>query len=80
MTTRTQQPQGQNGVLSSLNMAIDALNLAKEATGVAPAKTAFSSASVLLTMIRVSFLPVYVGRLLANVYRTRWPTKWNMSN
>ena len=54
MATKPQRPQGKNDILSSLNMAIDALNLAKEATSVTPAKTAFNSAGVLLTMIRVS--------------------------
>ena len=63
--------QGQNDVLSSLNMTIDALDLAKESTGVTPARTAFTSASALLTLIKVRFLPIYVSRLSANVRRTR---------
>ena len=76
MTDRSKRPKGRNDVLSSLNVAIGGLNLAKEATVVTPAKTAFTSASVLLTMIRVGVLPDHVGRLLANVqYRTRWPPK-----
>jgi len=68
MATKT---QGQNDTLSSLNTAIDALNLAKEATNVTPARTAFTSASILLTLTKVRFLPIYVGRLSANVRRTR---------
>ena len=49
------------GVLPSLNVAIGALNRAKEATSVTPAKTAFTSASVLLTMIRaVGLLLMFV--------------------
>jgi len=63
--------QGQNVVLSSLNTAIGALNLAKESTAVTPARAAFTSASALLTLIKVRFLPVDVGRLSANVRRTR---------
>jgi len=81
MATKTQRPQGHNGVPSTLNVAIDALNLAKETTSVTPVKTAFTSAGVLLTMIRVGFLPIYAGRLLTtNVYRTRWSRKWTISN
>ena len=68
MATKTQRPQGQNDILSSLNMAIDALDLAKEATTVVSAKAAFTSASVLLTVIRVGLLPVHVGRFLATKY------------
>ena len=70
MTTKPQGPKGRDGVLSSLNMAIGTLNRAKEATSITPAKAAFTSIGVLLTMIRVGVL-AHVGRLLANVYRTR---------
>ena len=71
MTDKSQRPKGQDGALSSLNAAIDALNLAKEASSITPAKAAFGSASVLLTTIRVDFLPVHVGLLLTNVCRTQ---------
>ena len=40
-----------------LDMAIEAVNLAKDASSVTPAQVVFSSVSVLLTMIRVPFLP-----------------------
>jgi hypothetical protein len=63
MAAKSQRPNGRDGTLSSLNMAIDALNRAKEVTGTIPAKAAFTSAGVLLTMIRVGFLPVRVGRI-----------------
>ena len=53
MTDKSQRPKGQGGALSPLDVAIDALNLAKEASSITPAKTAFGSASVLLTTIRV---------------------------
>jgi len=56
MTDKSQRPKERDGVLSSLNVAIDGLNLAKEASSITPAKAIFSSVSVLLTMIRVSFL------------------------
>ena len=55
MTDKSQQPKGQDGVLSALNVAIDSLNLAKEVTGITPAKAAFGSVAILLAMIRVSF-------------------------
>jgi hypothetical protein len=55
MTENSQRPKGRDGALSSLNEAINALNRA-EVTGIIPAKNAFTSAGVLLTMIRVGFL------------------------
>jgi len=68
MVDNSKRPKGRDGdgILSSLNVAIDGLNIAKEATSVLQAKAAFNSACVLLTMIRVCFLPVYVDQLLAN--------------
>ena len=60
MTDRSQGPKGRDSVLSSLNMAIGALNRAKETTNATPAKATFTSAGILLTMIRVGFLPVNV--------------------
>ena len=74
------QTQGRDGVLSSLNTAIGALNRAKEATSVTTVKATFTSAGVLLTAIKVGFLQIYIGRSPADVCRTRWPTKWIMSN
>jgi len=50
-----QQPEpGRDGVLSSLNMAIDGLNLAKEVSSITPAKAVFGTVSILLATIRVS--------------------------
>ena len=70
MVDNSKRSNKQDGALSSLNAAIDALNLAKGTTDITPAKAAFGSASVLLTTIRVGFLPVHsVSRFLANVYR-----------
>ena len=67
MQTNSQRPKGRDGVLSRLNVTIEALNLAKEVCSVAPVKVALGSVSVLLTMIRVRFsypltmeLPVHV--------------------
>jgi hypothetical protein len=55
MTDNSQRPKGRDGVLSSLNVAIDGLNLAKELSSVTPATAVFGTVSVLLTMIRVRF-------------------------
>ena len=71
MATKSQRPKARDDAFSSLNVAIDALNRAKEATSIIPAEAAFTSATVLLIMIKVGFLPVHVGRLLTNLYRTR---------
>jgi hypothetical protein len=51
---------------SSLTAAIDALDLARDAMNVEHAKDAFSSASVLLTTIKVSFVLPHAGLLLAD--------------
>ena len=56
MATKTQRPKGRDGIVSSLNMAIDGLNLAKELSSVTPAKAVFGSVGILLTMIRVRLL------------------------
>ena len=64
MTDKAQRPKGRDGVLSSLNAAVDILNIAKEVSSVAPANVAFSSTSDLLTLIRVRLLPTRVSRLL----------------
>ena len=53
MSTKRQRPKGQEGTLSSLNLAIEAMNLAKEISSITPAKAVFGSVSVLLSMIRV---------------------------
>ena len=63
MATKSQQPKGPDGFLSSLDMAIDALNLAKEVSSITPAKAAFGSVAILLTMIRVEFLLFCNGML-----------------
>ena len=47
-----------DGVVSGLNVAIDALNLAKEVSSITPAKAVFGSVSIILTTIKVSILLV----------------------
>ena len=56
MDANSRREKWQDGILSSLNAAIEAMNLAKELASVTPAKAVFGSVSVLLTMIRVSIL------------------------
>jgi hypothetical protein len=72
MTPKPQRSKRRDGVLSSLNVAIDAMNIAKDLVDITPAKAAFDTVSVILTMIRVRPLPLPVGRLLDNVFRTPW--------
>ena len=72
MKAQSQRPKHRDGILSSLNVAIDAMNTAKDVMDVIPAKAAFGAASVILTMIRVRSLPPSVGRLLDKVFRTLW--------
>ena len=54
MDTKSPQPKGREGTLSTLIVAIEAVNLAKDISVIAPAQAAFGAASALLTMIRVS--------------------------
>ena len=54
MDANSQQKKRQEGIISSLNAAIEAMNLAKGVATVTPAKAVFGSVSILLTMIRVS--------------------------
>ena len=63
MTDKSQQQKDQDGVISTLNVAIDGLNIAKEIASVTPAKAVFGSVAVLLTMIRVSRL-LSCGKIL----------------
>jgi len=59
MKAESQRPKEREGVISALNAAIEALNLAKEFSSITPAKAVFGSVSVILVMIRVSFLLVF---------------------
>ena len=53
MYSETQRPEGRDGSLSKLNVAIGALDIAKDVCSIAPAQAAFGAASALLTIIRV---------------------------
>jgi hypothetical protein len=63
----SQQLKRHDGVLISLDLLIQALNTAKDACGIPPVQVAFSSASVLLIMIRVRLSLLRDDRLLAYV-------------
>lgn len=69
MGSNTRRPRRRDGV-SSFNVAIETLNLAREVSSITPAKVVFGSASIILTTIRVSLHPHYVGRLQANKIST----------
>ena len=56
METKSQRPEGRDGVLSTLDVAVDELNLAKELSSITPAKAVFGSVVILLTMIKVCFI------------------------
>jgi len=56
MEARSQRPKDREGVISLLNVTIEAMNLAKEISSITPAKAAFGSVSALLTMVKVSLL------------------------
>jgi hypothetical protein len=64
----SQQQTANDGILSTLDVSIQALNFAKDSCGIPPAQIAFGAASVLLAMIRVCFLLLYSGTLLIRVY------------
>ena len=67
MATKPQESKARDGLLSSLNTAIDALNLAKEISSATPAKAVFGSVSALLTMIRVRGLLFHDNRPLTRI-------------
>ena len=69
METTSKRLKVLDGALSSLNGAIGTLDRTRNTTCVKPAKDAFDSARILLTKIRVCFLPARVGRLMTNVPR-----------
>ena len=59
MEAKPQRPNEREGIISALNMAIEAMNLAKEISSITPAKAVFGTVSIILTMIKVSILQVF---------------------
>ena len=60
MKAEFQRLKERKGAISALNAAIEALDRAKEVLSVTPAKDVFGSVSIILALIRVSFLLVFV--------------------
>jgi len=58
MEIESRRLKGREGTISALNGFIEVLNLAKEVSSITPAKAVFGSVSIILAMIRVSFLLV----------------------
>ena len=68
MASKPQQSKGRDGLLSTLDVLIQALSVAKDAcSAIPPAKIAIASASVLLSMIRVCFSLSH-DKVLTHVY------------
>jgi hypothetical protein len=55
MATDSSKPREWDGVVSTLNVFIEAFNLAKEISSVTPARAVFGSVAVILTTIKVCF-------------------------
>ncbi|KAF9791182.1 hypothetical protein BJ322DRAFT_432487 [Thelephora terrestris] len=55
MATNPQQPKERDGVVTTLNVFIEAFTLAKEISSITPAKAVFGSAAVILTTIKEFF-------------------------
>ena len=56
MATKSQRQKERGSAVSSLNAAIEAMNHVESVSNIPPAKTAFGSASILLTVIGMGFL------------------------
>jgi hypothetical protein len=69
MASTSQLQNGREVVLPTLDVFIQALNIAKDACGIPPVQIALGSASTLLTMIRVRFLPFREDYPLTHVHQ-----------
>jgi len=70
MDAKPKQSKRRDDVLSSLNVIIEGLNLAENLSSITPAKAVFSTVGVILTMIRVSLLPLRQDPLRADQIHT----------
>ena len=75
MTDKSKQPKRRDGAIRSLDVAIGLVNIGKEASSMTPAPAVFGVVTILLTTIRVSFVPLRSERDVpgSNTVRTRWP-------
>ena len=58
MTGKSKQPKKHDGAILSLDVAIGLVNIGKEASGMTPAPAVFGVVTILLTTIRVGFIPL----------------------
>ena len=59
MDSKSKQSKPRDKVLSSLNAIIEGLEVAEKVSSITPAKVVFSTVHAILTMIRVSVLPLF---------------------
>ena len=69
MDAKSKQSKRRDDVLSSLNV-IEGLCIVERLSSITPAKAVFSTVSAILTMIRVSFLPLRGDPLWVNEMHT----------
>ena len=75
MTRKSKEPKKSNGVILSLDIAIGLVNIGKEASSMTPAPAVFGVATIILTTIRVSSIPLRERGVPGSVMaRTSWPT------
>ena len=70
MDPKSKQSERRENILSSLNVIIEGLNVAENLSSVTPAKAVFSTVRIILTMIRVSVLPLCKDPLQADKIHT----------
>ena len=74
MADKSKQPKRRDGAILSLDVAIGLVNIGKEASSLTPAPAVFGIATILLTTIRVGFVPLRTRDTSgSNLVRTRWP-------
>ena len=68
----TDKSKTHDGAILSLDVAIGLVNIGKEASNITPAPAVFGVATILLTTIRVGFIPLREqGALGSHVVRTK---------
>ena len=74
-TDKSKQPKMRDGSILSLDAAIGLVNISEEASSMTPAPAVFGVATILLTTIRVSLIPLCERNIPGlTVVRARWPT------
>ena len=57
MTDKSEEPKRRDGAILSLDVAIGLVSIGKEASSMTPAPAVFGVAAILLTTIKVGFVP-----------------------